>query len=77
MLGDLYMSLARQWFHFHKNFRHPIPNILVVFTSWLPRLAWDRITNFANQLFARFIHAHHRKGRIVRQVVYLQNILYR
>jgi len=76
MFGDCYMSFAGQWFHFHKDLRHPVSDVFVVNAFRLSRCARYRLTDFADHLLARFIHAHHRIVRIIRHVINFQNILH-
>jgi len=75
-LSDRYMSFASQWLHFHEYFRHPAPDVFVINAHRLSKCAWYRLADFADHLFARFIHAHHRVVRIIRHVIDLKNILH-
>jgi hypothetical protein len=54
------MALASQGFNFHEDFCHPIPDILIVHSQWLPPLAGDRHMDFAYQLLTGLIHANYR-----------------
>src|SRR4030042_4675114 len=76
MFSDRYMAIAGQWFYFHKYFRNPVSNVFVVNAYRLSRYARYRLADFADHLFARFIHAHHRVVRIIRYVIDLQDILH-
>ena len=70
------MTSASQWLHFHENLCHPIPDILIVYPFWLARLAGDRFSNFADQLFTGLVHAHHWISRIIWKMADLQYILH-
>jgi len=75
--GNLHVSLPSQRLHFHKYFRNSISDVFVIHACRATRGTWYRLANFADQLLARLIHAHHRIFRIIRQVIDLQNILHR
>jgi hypothetical protein len=51
MFCDLYVALACQRFYFHEDIGNAVPDIFIVNTFNLPRLSWNRPTDFANPLF--------------------------
>jgi hypothetical protein len=67
--GHLRDALARQGFHRHEHVGSAFSLVLAVLFGHLPRLGRQRLTHFANQLLAAFVHADHRPFRIIRAMI--------
>jgi hypothetical protein len=66
LLSDFGLPLTCSWFKSYKNVCCPIPLVLCVIPQWLPRLSWERHTNFPNQLHRHFVHTHLGTRRVIR-----------
>lgn len=70
------LSLAPQRLYFHKDLNNSVSDIFIANAFHLFRLAWNWLSNFANQLLARFIRTDNRIVGVLRQMANLQNILH-
>jgi hypothetical protein len=76
MFGYSYVPSSGQWFHFQKNLRNSITNVLVVYTLRFSRCARNRLAYFTYQLLAGFVHADNRASWIVGQFVHSKHIFH-
>src|SRR6266436_937675 len=68
LLSGFRRALAISWFKSYENVRGPISLILCIIPERLPRLGWQRGTDFTNQLGRHCIHTHLRTlGIIIRR----------
>src|SRR2546422_6464438 len=66
LISHLGIALTCSWFKSDKNIGSTISLILGIISEWLPRLGWQRSTDFPKQVGRHFIHTHLRILRIIR-----------
>ncbi len=73
---DFHLSLSAKCFYFYKYICHAFSNILIIDKNRLSGNSRNWLLYFSDQLNARFVHAQHRKFRVVWTGVYFKNILH-
>ena len=73
-MGKFYDSFAGQRFKGNKQVHHAAAAVLVIFPLQTSRFCWD--ASFLNQLPVCFIQADHWAQRIVRTLIYIQNVFH-
>ncbi len=66
LISHLGRALASSWFKGHENLSRSIALLCCIIPERLPRLGWERSTDFSKQLGRRCIHAHLRTLGIIR-----------
>ena len=73
-VSQLYHSLASQRFKRNKQIGHTAAAVFIILSLWISGL-W-RNTPLLNELPVRLIQADHRAQRIIRTLIYIQNVLH-
>src|SRR5436309_15921382 len=58
LISDFRIALATEWFKSYENVSGPISLLRCIIPERLPRLGWQRGTDFTKQLGRHFIHTH-------------------
>src|SRR5712691_2263772 len=66
LISHLGRALASEWFKGYENMSRSIALLFCIIPERLPRLGWERSTDFSKQLGRHFIHAHLRTLGIIR-----------
>ena len=72
--SQLYRSLAGQWFKCGEQICHAAAAVLIIFAFRASRLCWD--ASLLNQLPLCLVQADHWAQRVIRPLIYVQNILH-
>jgi hypothetical protein len=75
-LGHFNVAAASQRFDFHKERGHSVAYVFVIDKLSVTRCYRNRLVDFPDQLFARFVHAHDRKTRIMGKLIDRQHIFH-
>src|SRR5215510_11526337 len=57
---DVNSPPARQGLSEQKHVGRAHPFVLIIIAQWLPRLRWQGLTGFLDQLYGLFVHVDHR-----------------